>query len=587
MAAGVTAFALGELYYTLFFSGADDVPFPSPADALYLSFAPCVYVGLVLVLRRRAGALPWTLSLDGIVGGLAVAAAGASVALDSIVSRTSGDVATVATNLAYPLADLLLLGLVAGLLVVTGGRPGRMWTLTGAALALFAVADAIYLYEVAAGRYVESTLLDVCWPAGLALLAFAAWQPVRRLDASALEAGAGAVAMPVAAGMLGIAVMAWDHFHPVSTVALLLTTACLTSVVVRLLLSVRDHTRMLRDSREQAVTDPLTGLGNRRALGLALERALAGERGAEHVLALYDLDGFKRYNDAFGHLAGDALLQRLGRRLTEATGAGAAFRMGGDEFCVLVPHRPASLAAATLALAEHGDSFSVTASHGAVVVPREAATLSDALRLADRRMYAAKRGGGRATTSRQLESALLRALHERDGDLRRHVDWVSSLARTTAAALGLNEAACEEVRQAAALHDIGKVAIPEAILAKPGPLDPGEWACIQRHTIIGERILAEAEDLRGVARIVRSSHERWDGGGYPDGLAGAEIPVGARIVMVCDAYDAMTSDRPYRRARSADEARAELERHAGSQFDPAVVRAFIAAVAPAPLVAAA
>jgi HD-GYP domain-containing protein (c-di-GMP phosphodiesterase class II) len=130
------------------------------------------------------------------------------------------------------------------------------------------------------------------------------------------------------------------------------------------------------------------------------------------------------------------------------------------------------------------------------------------------------------------------------------------------------------VRHAAELHDIGKVAVPSAILDKPGKLDADEWEFIARHTIIGERILGAAIALRPVATLVRASHEHYDGNGYPDGLRGDEIPLGARIVSVCDAYDAMTSDRPYQRALGHDEALAELHRCAGTQFDAAVVEAF-------------
>jgi len=143
--------------------------------------------------------------------------------------------------------------------------------------------------------------------------------------------------------------------------------------------------------------------------------------------------------------------------------------------------------------------------------------------------------------------------------------------------LDLDAEQIDHVRHAAALHDVGKMAIPDAILDKPAALDKHEWAFIRRHTIIGERIVAAAPALRAVAALVRSSHERWDGAGYPDGLAGEAIPLGARIVSVCDAFDAMVADRPYRAGMDPTDALAELAACAGTQFDPAVVAAFTAA----------
>src|ERR687887_476875 len=205
---------------------------------------------------------------------------------------------------------------------------------------------------------------------------------------------------------------------------------------------------------------------------------------------LFDLDGFKTYNDPCGPLAGDALLTRLGRALEHAVAAhGRAYRLGGDEFCVLADAQAAA----------------------------------------------------------EVELAAAEAL--------------------------------DQARLTAELHDVGKVAIPDAIINKPGPLDDAEWAFMKRHTLIGERIVAAAPALCGVAKLVRASHERWDGGGYPDGLAGEDIPLGARIVAVCDTYDAIIADRPYRPARRAAEALAELRRCAGTQFDPAVVDAFVAVLA--------
>jgi diguanylate cyclase (GGDEF)-like protein len=335
-----------------------------------------------------------------------------------------------------------------------------------------------------------------------------------------------------------------------------------------------------------SLTDGLTGLHNRRKLMTDLEARFAQTGGPSRsptALGLLDLNGFKAYNDAFGHFAGDALLARLGRRLRDGVGTrGDVYRLGGDEFCVVAPGGTDAIEALSIdvraALREHGDGFTIATSSGWVVAPTEAATREEALRLADKRMYAEK-AGGRPPAGRQVADALLRTLEERHPDLGEHVDGVAAMAAAVARRLGLDDTQVERIAHAARLHDVGKVAIPDAILAKPEPLEAEEWEFIQRHTIIGERIIAAAPALTDVARLVRSSHERWDGTGYPDALAGEAIPLGARIVSACDAYDAMITDRPYQAAVDSEHACAELRRCAGTQFDPAVVPAFLAAVA--------
>jgi diguanylate cyclase (GGDEF)-like protein len=300
------------------------------------------------------------------------------------------------------------------------------------------------------------------------------------------------------------------------------------------------------------------------------------------VLVLFDLDGFKQYNDTFGHPAGDSLLARLGERLAATMeGFGRAYRMGGDEFCVTAPvaaegaEAIASLAAA--ALTDEGTGFSVGCSYGFALMPADTRRPDEALLLADQRMYAQKHSG-RVAPSRQSADVLLRLLAERSLDLERHTADVALLAAETAERLGLMPDEVERIRLAAELHDVGKAAIPDAILAKPGPLNEDEWAFVRRHTVIGERIVRAAPSLAHTADLVRWHHERPDGTGYPDALAGDEIPIGARIIAVADVFDAMVSDRPYRAGRSIDEALAELRRCVGRQFDPVVIDAFTAVV---------
>jgi diguanylate cyclase (GGDEF)-like protein len=334
--------------------------------------------------------------------------------------------------------------------------------------------------------------------------------------------------------------------------------------------------------REQAMKDPLTGLGNRRQLAITLadRHAQSTQAAAEPwALMVFDLDGFKAYNDTFGHMAGDALLARLAGKLAAAVSPdGDAYRLGGDEFCALVPARSGELrelvARAATALCERGERFSITASCGAVLIPHEASTPEYALQLADERMYARKQSRS-SPTGEQTRDVLVRIMHAKQPNLPEHSTGVSQLAVDVGRRLGMNAEELDEVARAAELHDIGKVGIPDAILDKPGPLDDEEWEFIRQHPVVGERILSAAPALRPVAKIVRAHHERWDGGGYPDQLMGKEIPLAARIVAVCDAYHAMTTERCYRPARTVEAACAELLNEAGRQFDPLVVDAFL------------
>ncbi len=173
----------------------------------------------------------------------------------------------------------------------------------------------------------------------------------------------------------------------------------------------------------------------------------------------------------------------------------------------------------------------------------------------------------------------IQVLHERQPELRAHMDQVAGHAHATARRLGLPADVVNEVVWAAELHDIGKLVVPDDVLHRPAPLDDDGWALMREHTIVGERMILWASALRAIAALVRASHERWDGTGYPDRLADEAIPLGARIVAVCDAYDAMVTDRAYRAAMPTEAALAELRRCAGTQFDPAVVEAFAAAIA--------
>jgi two-component system, cell cycle response regulator len=568
----------GDLYYYFFLSGSEKVPIPSVADAFYLVFYPVSYAALALLLRARMRRFQGNLWLDGLIAALAVGALGAAVVFDKVLSTTGGNALVVATNLAYPLADLLLLSLIVAMFALTGWRFDRTWAFVAAGYAVFAVADTAYLYQTAEGRYVEGGFLDVGWPAAVVLIACAAWQPVTRLHDVRTESWK-TLTLPTFFAVVSLTLLVYDHFVRINVVALALASAAIGLVIVRAVLAFRERVRLLESTREESLTDALTELGNRRRFIADLEERLVDGSG-ELVLIVFDLDGFKAYNDSFGHSAGDAMLARVAGKLAEATeGYGRAYRLGGDEFCVLGTTDgvgPGGLIErSTAALKEEGEGFSVSSSFGAVLIPAEAEDLTEALRIADDRMYINKQGN-QPGADRQSIDVLISVLEERDSELAHHLADVADQAEAVGRRLHVPEPQLAVLRQAAELHDVGKLAIPEEILGKPGPLAEDEWGFVRRHTVIGERILGSAPALTEAAKIVRATHERWDGTGYPDRLAGADIPFAARIISVCDAFNAMTSQRPYAAALAPEDALRELFRCAGTQFDAEVVEAFAA-----------
>jgi two-component system cell cycle response regulator len=339
-----------------------------------------------------------------------------------------------------------------------------------------------------------------------------------------------------------------------------------------------------RGARSLASSDPLTGLGNQQRLFADLRRRLSqATEERPLLLALLDLEGFQEYNDSFGHFAGDALLARLGHNLAQAVDSrGRAYRPGGDEFFVLASvgeeGQAPILTEAKAALSERGEGFAIGNVHASVLLPQESADAEIALRLVDQRLFAVKAASS-LSPGRQSADVLLRALQERSPELGDHLVGVARLAVEVGKRLGMSGAELDRLAQAAQLHDVGKMAIPDTILRKPGPLDQEEWEFIRGHTIVGERIASAAPSLLEVARIIRSSHERFNGSGYPDGLRGDGIPLASRIVAVADAFDAMIGPRPYRLGMTRADALLELERCRGAQFDPLVVDEFCAVLA--------
>ncbi len=574
---GLLSWTAANVYYSLFVADLDPAPIPSVADALWLAFYPPAYLAITLIMRSRLSGLRRGMWLDGLIGALAVGAVCASFVVGGVLEAgLSGSAAEITTNLAYPISDLVLLGMVTFALAANGWRSSPTWSLLGGGLLVFAAADGRYLWEVAHDQYRSGGLVDTGWLVASLLFAAAALTPAPERQESPRD-GQRLIVVPSAFGLVGLGLLVYGNAASINRATLALATLCVLAVIARMTLT-------YAQSRKEALTDALTGLPNRRRLARDLrERAPAARPERPLGLVILDLNGFKGYNDTFGHAAGDALLVRLSQRLLDAIdGHGTVYRMGGDEFCALLHGARLSIddvvSRMLAALTESGDGFSIDAAHGLVSMPGDGCDAEGALRLADQRMYALKHSG-RVPSERQTTNALLQVLSERHPDLGDHADGVAELAIATGGRLGIGDAGLEQIGLAARLHDIGKAAVPDAILMKPGPLSAEEQEIMRRHPAIGERILRAAPSLHEVASIVRSSHEWIDGSGYPDRLAGDHIPLGARVIAVCDAFDAIISDRPYSTARTPEQAVAELRRWAGVQFDPDVVDAFAAVLA--------
>jgi diguanylate cyclase len=401
VALGVFAWFPALTVFHLVISKMDPMPFPSIADAFWLSSYPCFYVGMVMLARHRlrhAGSALW---LDGFTGALAVSALGAAVVLRVVLPALGGPIEIVATNLAYPLADLVLIGFVVGMMALLGWRPGRAWALLGAGLLVLVVADGIFLLQTAKGSYAIGAPVDAMWPAAFLVVAGAAWQRTSRGERVDLQ-GRSALVLPALFVTLAVGILAYGTFTKVNIVAIGLAVVTLLAAALRTSLAFREL-RALAESRRQARTDDLTGLANRRAFTEAMLQAVDDRAvpAARRAVLVVDLDRFKEINDTLGHPVGDQILTRIGPRLTAAIGADDFLaRIGGDEFGVLLAEGSdaaagqAIAAALRAAIAEpfvvEGISLQIGASVGIAVSPDHGQDPTVLLRCADVAMYQAK-----------------------------------------------------------------------------------------------------------------------------------------------------------------------------------------------------
>jgi diguanylate cyclase (GGDEF)-like protein len=520
------------------------------------------------------------------------------------------DAGGVTLGFVFAVAAILLFGWEAGVLIAGGGpaitqliarRPPIRVTYNASMFALAALAGGLAVAPVQDGSVVRLlTRLVICafvynlvnLALVSAVLAVSSGKSFATLFVENLRRTTAPFALMASAALT--LVVLWER-SPALSVALI-------GPLLAIGLYQRSTFKVLRAMR-LALTDPLTGLGNHRHFHerLQCELGRAEQNGTPLSLCLVDVDDFKRINDRYGHPVGDRVLGQVAARLRQG---GEAFRLGGDEFAVLLPNldQGAGIAVARsivdrIATVETDGVGSVTASAGVAALPAQGVSRDELIRLADSALYWAKEEGknrvrafrpataldpapdeqpaeerGHAARYRAAVS-LAQAVDARDVYTGSHSQRVGDLSARIARRLGVDEPLIELTRLAGSLHDVGKLAIPEEILQKPGALDESERLALQRYPQVGSTIL-EGLGVDRIADWVLHHHERWDGGGYPDRLHGEEIPLGARIIFVADAFDAMTSGRGYREALSDRDAVVELERCAGSQFDPAVVGAF-------------
>jgi diguanylate cyclase (GGDEF)-like protein len=548
------------------------------------------------------------MSLSSLAGLLALFAAAAfteafPLPIEGIpIGRTSfASVFVVGAIVLYGWADGTILSFLVQLTVETGRRRGPIRIAYNSSVYALAAAAGGAAAAATAGLPLDYMVVQTpaaaaaFYTVDLVLVSLVVARAGHEPFGALLRRTLGTVSLPLAIMIsLSVAlVVLWDRSP--------FLIAALFGPLVAFDLYQRSQLRALEAMRA-AVTDPLTGLGNRRRFDERLNEEVPPSTPASPVsVCLLDVDGLKRINDRYGHPIGDLALAAVGARLASS---GEAFRLGGDEFALLLPGFEPEQARLLIELVlvdlelEAILDEAVNVSGGIAAFPRDGETPEGLVDRADEALYHAKRqapgsvyargdGAGLRSFTVVSESptdratrlnaatSLSRAVDSRDALGGSHSQSVGRLAARIGARMGCDVEQCELLELAGRLHDLGKVAIPDEILEKPGPLAPDERRVLERHPTVGSHMLTSL-GLEAVADWVLHHHEQWNGMGYPEGLAGEAIPLPARILAAVDAFDVLVSDHIYRGRLSRAQALAELERGAGTQFDPKVVEALVA-----------
>ncbi|WP_156755277.1 diguanylate cyclase [Actinokineospora pegani] len=583
--------------------------FPAWADLFYLGHYPMAVLGVILLIRRRTPGRDVPGLLDAAT--LAVVAAMLSwVYLIGPQSRRGGSLLAELASVGYPVMDLALLTVGLGLLLGAGARPTAFLLLV-AWLALILTADTIYVAQQVMGVYSAGNFLDAIWLTGNLVMGAAALHPTmaRVSDRAPVRDGTLSpprIALLAGAALLAPTVLVVQYYTSTLRDVPVVAGAC----AVLFLLTITRLGILVSDQRKLAITDALTGLHTRRFFEAQLPLEMARARRARSSVAvlIIDVDHFKTINDRYGHPAGDRVLVEIAARLRSTVRDGEVLaRYGGEEFALIVPgaegetlhtlaDRLREQVASAPIVVDQGQWVAVTVSIGTARHPTHGTTPAELVAIADRALYSAKAAGrDRVVVASDAPlpehpqqhprehpelggSEYLHLVADAVDDLlddHGHSRSVARWSRMLAKECGYDAELVRRAELAGRLHDVGKVLLPRSVLVKPDELTEQEWELMRRHPEHGFRMAALLPGHLGVAHVIRQHHERWDGRGYPDGLAGRDIRVEARIVAVCDAWAAMRSERPYQPAMSVDRAREEIRVARGTQFDPDVADLFL------------
>ncbi len=594
-----------------------------PFQAMHL-VAAAAFIGALISMTR----LPLSTLAARIRYGIEIAVVAGTLYAAALIfyarpamEPAGGTIPEILAGAAYPVASALLLGGAVMNFLGLKAYKWRSWErLVIVALGVYVVGVALWpMWFVSAGagsRNEARNILDLVQLSGHYVLLMAAvyrltegdeWF-VRPLPPLTLTSRRWLAAITPLHALAGIAVVAVAAVSSAAEPMWLAVYAGIGGLLLVLPLA-RGSLLALEHSTlfHRSITDPLTGLYNHRFFHDRLDEECDAASSASQELSVIvvDIDDFETINLAHGRIAGDRLLASLASSIRSVVGPQTIVaRIGGDELGLIMPNAGMPDAALVCQrVLDHvnidpGTEFGrVTASAGIACFPEHADTSKDLFRLADCALaWAKERGKGRAVLyepgrvpdlsprerieqmerSSRLASvrALAAAVDTRDPATRNHSQSVAQLATSLAAAVGLSEDHVHAISMAALMHDVGKIGIPDSILRTTSPLTAEERRRVQEHSVLGQRILV-ATEFNEILPWVRAHHERWDGAGYPDRLAGEEIPLEARILAICDAYDAMTSDRPYRPAMGKAAALQEIDLNIGTQFDPQLADTFI------------